>query len=384
MTKPQQKHLHSELPAYLAEQVHIVDQTLDKWVPAESTDPASIHKAMRYSLFAGGKRIRPILAIAAARAVSDSPDGIENAAATLELIHTYSLIHDDLPALDNDDLRRGCPTCHIVFGDAMAILAGDSLLTLAFEVLGRLPLIDAERKIRLVEELARASGTVGGMIGGQVNDIEGEKKIPTAFLLESIHRAKTGALLRASLRMGAIYAGATSEELAALSEFGERVGLAFQIIDDVLDVEVLPKNLGKLWAKTLPNTRPPFPPSYGLGPSRTWPKKKRSPAHAALQNFDDRADCLRQIADFIVQRKHEERLDVAMFQRQLGRIARESASAYIFRANSRLTAEEPQSRAMLWEERHASKSRTFKYVSRADSKLEAALKAFAVDPTGKV
>jgi geranylgeranyl diphosphate synthase type II len=303
MTKPQQKHLHSELPAYLAEQVHIVDQTLDKWVPAESTDPASIHKAMRYSLFAGGKRIRPILAIAAARAVSDSPDGIENAAATLELIHTYSLIHDDLPALDNDDLRRGRPTCHIVFGDAMAILAGDSLLTLAFEVLGRLPLIDAERKIRLVEELARASGTVGGMIGGQVNDIEGEKKIPTAFLLESIHRAKTGALLRASLRMGAIYAGATSEEFAALSEFGERVGLAFQIIDDVLDVEESSEKLGKTAGKDAAQHKVTFPAVYGLERSRTMAEEERLAAHAALRIFDDRADRLRQIADFIVQRK---------------------------------------------------------------------------------
>ena len=151
---------------YLFSQVSEIDSVLDRWVPHASVEPASIHRAMRYSLFAGGKRIRPILAIAAARSVSDSPDGIEHAAFTLELIHTYSLIHDDLPALDNDDLRRGRPTCHKVFGDAMAILAGDSLLTLAFEVLSRLPLVDAERKIRLVEELARASGTVGGMIGG--------------------------------------------------------------------------------------------------------------------------------------------------------------------------------------------------------------------------
>ena len=303
MTKSQAKHLQSELPAYLAEQVRLVDQTLDKWVPAESIDPASIHKAMRYSLFAGGKRIRPILAIAAGRAVSDSPDGIENAAATLELIHTYSLIHDDLPALDNDDLRRGRPTCHKVFGEAMAILAGDSLLTLAFEVLGRLPLIDAERKIRLVEELARASGTVGGMIGGQVNDIEGEKKAPTAFLLESIHRAKTGALLRASLRMGAIYAAATPEELAALSEFGERVGLAFQIIDDVLDVEESSEKLGKTAGKDAAQHKVTFPAVYGLEQSRKMAEDERLAAHAALRIFDDRADRLRQIADFIVQRK---------------------------------------------------------------------------------
>jgi geranylgeranyl diphosphate synthase type II len=298
MTKTQ-----SELTAYLAEQVRVVDEALEKWVPAESTDPASIHKAMRYSLFAGGKRIRPILAMAAGRAVSDSPDGIENAAATLELIHTYSLIHDDLPALDNDDLRRGRPTCHKVFGEAMAILAGDSLLTLAFEVLSRLPLIDANTKIRLVEELARASGTVGGMIGGQVNDIEGERKAPTAFLLESIHRAKTGALLRASVRMGAIYAGATAEELAALSEFGERVGLAFQIIDDVLDVEESSEKLGKTAGKDAAQQKITFPAVYGLERSRQMAEEERLAAHAALHALDDRADRLRQISDFIVRRK---------------------------------------------------------------------------------
>jgi geranylgeranyl diphosphate synthase type II len=303
MTKPYAKLSNSELPAYLAEQVGVVDEALDKWLPAESTDPASIHKAMRYSLFAGGKRIRPILCIAAARAVSDSPDGIENAAVTLELIHTYSLIHDDLPALDNDDLRRGRPTCHKVFGEAVGILAGDSLLTLAFEVLSRLPLIAAERKIRLVEELARASGTVGGMIAGQVNDMEGEKKAPTAFLLESIHRAKTGALLRASLRMGAIYAGATPGELAALSEFGEHVGLAFQIIDDVLDVEESSEKLGKTAGKDAVQQKITFPAVYGLERSRQMAEEERLAAHTALHSFDDRADRLRQIADFIVQRK---------------------------------------------------------------------------------
>jgi geranylgeranyl diphosphate synthase type II len=203
------------LDLYMARQQKRVDAALDRWVPAEGQDPALIHRAMRYSLFAGGKRIRPLLAIAAAEAVSDSPVGIENAACSLELIHTYSLIHDDLPALDNDDLRRGRPTCHKVFGDAMAILAGDALLTLAFEVLGRLEDIDANRRVQLVEELARASGTVGGMIGGQVNDIQGEGKHPTAQLLDSIHRAKTGALLRASVRIGALYAGADNYQLDA-------------------------------------------------------------------------------------------------------------------------------------------------------------------------
>jgi geranylgeranyl diphosphate synthase, type II len=288
---------------FLAEQVAIVDRVLDAWVPQESVEPVSIHKAMRYSLFAGGKRVRPSLAIAAARAVSDAPVGIENAAATLELIHTYSLIHDDLPALDNDDLRRGRPTNHKVFGEAMAILAGDALLTLACEVLSRLERVDAERKIRLVAELSRAAGTVGGMIGGQVHDIEGERKPPTPLLLESIHRAKTGALLRASVRMGAIYAGATDEELAALSNYGEHVGLAFQIVDDVLDVEQSSEALGKTAGKDQAQQKITFPAVYGLQRSREMAEQERLQAHAALRTFDERADRLRQIADYVVRRK---------------------------------------------------------------------------------
>ena len=167
------------LAEYMARQQKAVEAALDRWVPGEDVNPATIHRAMRYSLFAGGKRVRPLLAMAAAEAVSDAPGGIESCACALEMIHTYSLIHDDLPALDNDDLRRGRPTCHKVFGDAMAILAGDALLTLAFEVLAKLD-AGAERRVELVRELATASGTVGGMIGGQVNDIEGEGKRPTA------------------------------------------------------------------------------------------------------------------------------------------------------------------------------------------------------------
>jgi geranylgeranyl diphosphate synthase type II len=299
MTSVEQKDLRE----YLSEQVQSVDRVLNDWVPGENVEPDIIHRAMRYSLFAGGKRIRPVMAIAAARAVSDSPDGVENAAATLELIHTYSLIHDDLPALDNDDLRRGRPTCHRVFGEAMAILAGDALLTLAFEVLSRLPLIDAERKIRLVEELSRASGTVGGMIGGQVNDLEGEGRQPNALLLESIHRAKTGALLRASVRMGAIYAGASKKELDAISEYGEHIGLAFQIIDDVLDIEEPSEALGKTAGKDEAQQKITFPAVYGLERSREMAEEERLAAHLALRIFDDRAERLRQLADFIVQRK---------------------------------------------------------------------------------
>ena len=275
------------LADYLAYQQKRVDAALDKWVPAETVDPATIHKAMRYSLFAGGKRVRPLLAIAAAEAVGNSIDGVENAACSLELIHTYSLIHDDLPALDNDDLRRGRPTCHKVFGDAMAILAGDALLTLAFEVLGKLPNTDAQRRAELVTELAVASGTVGGMIGGQVNDIEGEGKAPTAELLDRIHRAKTGALLRASVRMGAIYAGASEAQLAALTEFGEHVGLAFQIVDDVLDVEASSEELGKTAGKDAAQQKITFPAVYGLEKSRSMAEHHRGAAYEALEQFGD-------------------------------------------------------------------------------------------------
>lgn len=295
--------INPDIRTFLSEHAKQIDDVLNHWVPAESVEPSSIHRAMRYSLFAGGKRVRPILCVSAARAVSDAPTGVENAAAVLELIHTYSLIHDDLPALDNDDLRRGRPTNHKVFGEAMAILAGDALLTLAFEVLARLHHVGPDRKIRLVEELARASGTVGGMIGGQVHDIEGERKPPTALLLESIHRAKTGALLRASVRMGGIYAGASDQELTALSEYGEHVGLAFQIVDDMLDVEESSEALGKTAGKDQAQQKITFPAVYGLETSRKMAEQERLLAHAALRIFDDRADRLRQIADFVVHRK---------------------------------------------------------------------------------
>jgi len=290
------------LDEYISSQQKIVDQALDRWVPAETENPSTIHRAMRYSLFAGGKRVRPLLAIASAGAVADAPVGIESAACVLELIHTYSLIHDDLPALDNDDLRRGRPTCHKVFGDAMAILAGDALLTLAFEVLSKLEHADADRRIQLVRELATASGTVGGMIGGQVNDLEGEGKIPTAHLLDSIHRAKTGALLRSSVRIGAIYAGADPGQLRALTCYGEHIGLAFQIVDDVLDVEQPSEALGKTAGKDAQQHKITFPAVYGIERSREVAEQERVGAHLALNIFDDRGQRLRELADYIVRR----------------------------------------------------------------------------------
>jgi geranylgeranyl diphosphate synthase type II len=290
------------LREYLAQQQRLVDAELDRLVPPETTVPETIHRAMRYSLFAGGKRIRPVLCIEAARTVSDEGEGVIACACSLELIHTYSLIHDDLPALDNDDYRRGKLTNHKVFGEAMAILAGDSLLTLAFQVLAELP-APAERKARLIAELATASGTVGGMIGGQVADLEGEGKTPTAELLESIHRAKTGALLRASLRLGAIYAGADEASYGALSCYGEHVGLAFQIVDDILDVEESSEALGKTAGKDAQQHKITFPAVYGLEESRRMAEAECARAHAVIERFGGRAARLHELADLIVRRK---------------------------------------------------------------------------------
>jgi len=290
------------LREYLAGQQQLVERELDRLVPPESAVPETIHRAMRYSLFAGGKRIRPILCMEAARAVADNPEGVTACACALELIHTYSLIHDDLPALDNDDYRRGKLTNHKVFGEAMAILAGDALLTLAFQVLAQLP-IDGRRRGALIEELATASGTVGGMIGGQVADLEGEGKPPNAELLESIHRAKTGALLRASLRLGAIYGGASEAHYAALSCYGEHVGLAFQIVDDILDVEESSEALGKTAGKDAQQQKITFPAVYGLESSRRMAEEECARAHSVLEPFGGRAARLHELADMIVRRK---------------------------------------------------------------------------------
>jgi geranylgeranyl diphosphate synthase type II len=287
---------------YLGQQQRLVDAELDRLVPTEATPPSTIHRAMRYSLFAGGKRIRPILCMEATRAVSGAADDAVSAACSLELVHTYSLIHDDLPALDNDDYRRGKLTNHKVFGEAMAILAGDALLTLAFQALAGLP-APADRKARLMAELATASGTVGGMIGGQVADLEGEGQPPDAQLLETIHRAKTGALLRASLRLGAIHSGAAQEQYAALSCYGEHVGLAFQIVDDLLDVEESSAELGKTAGKDAAQHKITFPAVYGLETSHRMAAEECELAHQALAPFGERAARLHELADHIVHRK---------------------------------------------------------------------------------
>ena len=291
---------------YLAQQQKLVDTHLHHLAPPETQPPQTIHRAMRYSLFAGGKRIRPILCLEAARASGDDPGAAHfTAACALEFIHTYSLIHDDLPALDNDDYRRGKLTCHKVFGDAMAILAGDALLTLAFQVLAAIdttPAISADRKSSMIAELATAAGTVGGMIAGQVADLEGEGQPPSAPL-ETIHRAKTGALLRASLRLGAICAGAGDAHYQALSCYGEHIGLAFQIVDDILDVEESSAALGKTAGKDAQQHKITFPTVYGVAESRRMAGIECLRAHETLAPFGARAGHLHELADLIVHRK---------------------------------------------------------------------------------
>src|SRR4051812_8568830 len=291
------------LKEFLSSEARRIDAALDRLTPAETIPPETIHRAMRYSLFAGGKRIRPILCMQGAAAISDNADAALDAGCALEMIHTYSLIHDDLPALDNDDFRRGKPTCHKVFGDAIAILAGDALFTLAIQTLVRIEDLDAVRKVALIEELSFASGTVDGMIGGQVTDIEGERQTPTAELLGRIHRAKTGALLRASVQMGAICAGGSEAEIAAISRYGEHAGLAFQIIDDILDVEQSSEALGKTAGKDQAQGKITFPAVYGLDRSRGMAQEECRKAHESLARFGERALRLHQIADLIVERK---------------------------------------------------------------------------------
>ncbi len=279
-----------------------VDSALYTLLPPESEPPSVIHRAMRYSVFAGGKRIRPILCIESARIFSRPPRGVLPVACALEFIHTYSLIHDDLPALDNDDLRRGRPTNHKVFGEAMAILAGDALLTRAFEVLASAEL-SAERRAALVREVATAAGTVGGMVGGQVADLEAGGKPIDASMLEYIHRSKTAALIRASVVSGAIAGGAQSEDVERLRRFGENIGLAFQVVDDILDVEESSATLGKTAGKDASQQKATYPALYGLDKSRETARSFLERAHEALAPFAARAQRLHAFADYLVARR---------------------------------------------------------------------------------
>jgi geranylgeranyl diphosphate synthase type II len=304
--------------------VQLTDTALERLLPSPDTLPHSIHRAMRHSIFAGGKRLRPILCMEAARMVAGTgeiPEGAADLGAALEMLHTYSLIHDDLPALDNDDLRRGKPTCHVAFGEATAILAGDALQTLAFQTLAQLPAPPATI-VSILREVSFAVGTgvgrVGdletklppGMIGGQVMDIEAEGVAPTTELVEAIHRAKTGALITTSIVSGGIYGlahakhGNYEDTIARLRTFGEKAGLAFQIVDDVLDVTQSSEELGKTAGKDTATTKATWPAVYGIDESLHDAEDLIADAFQALEPFGPAADSLKSLAQYLVERKN--------------------------------------------------------------------------------
>lgn len=306
--------MSTEVSTILKTGAALTDEALERLLPGPDTAPHSIHRAMRHSTFAGGKRLRPVLCYEAARMVcGEVPAGIADLGSAIEMLHTYSLIHDDLPALDNDDLRRGKPTCHVAFGEAIAILAGDALQTLAYEALARLP-IKPELAINIVREIAIATGTgVGptlspglapGMIGGQVMDIEGEGTKPTAEQVDAIHRAKTGALITVSIVTGGIYAGAGADTVEKLRRFGERAGLAFQIVDDVLDMTQSSEQLGKTAGKDTATDKATWPAVFGIDASIQQADDLIRDAFAELDEFGDRSESLKSVARFLVERKH--------------------------------------------------------------------------------
>lgn len=290
------------LQSYLSGKIELVNRGLKELLHREEEYPQNLHRAMHYSLFAGGKRIRPALVLASAEAVGGRADEALNTACAFECIHTYSLIHDDLPAIDNDDMRRGRPTCHKAFGEAAAILAGDALLTAAFELVAATKTSDPSRVIRVITELSKASGSVG-MIGGQMVDIESEGTEVPFPVLEYIHIHKTGELILAAVRCGAIMGGAGQKELEALSKYGKSIGLAFQIADDILDVEGSADEMGKNTGGDEKKGKATYPALIGLDESRCRAGELVSIALKALEDFDKKADPLRAIASYIVQRR---------------------------------------------------------------------------------
>lgn len=293
-----------KLDHYLERRCRLVDRALARCLPADGKAPRTLDRSMRYSLFSGGKRLRPILALAAGEAVGGEARRILPFACALEMIHAYSLIHDDLPAMYNDDLRRGKPTNHIVFGEGMAILAGDALLTEAFRVMAeavlRMP-SQRERAIKALQEVAEAAGAIG-MVAGQVADLEAEEKKPTRSLVEYIHLRKTAALIRSAVRAGALVGGATNRQFERLSHYGVAVGLAFQIVDDILDVEGGTSRTGKRQGRDAELRKVTYPAAVGMGKAKGRARELLTDALTALKGFGPAADPLRQMAAFIVER----------------------------------------------------------------------------------
>ncbi len=295
-----------DINRYLEQKREDVDRFLDQVIPTEKIEPTTLHEAMRYSLFAGGKRVRPILALAAAEAVGPPPKAALAIASSLELIHTYSLIHDDLPAMDNDDYRRGKLTNHKVYGEAMAILDGDALLTFAFELCSRADLMDGlepQRRGIIMYELAVGSGH-RGMVGGQVLDIQAENKEIDLAALQTIHAHKTGMLIRAAVRMGAIASSATTDQLQQLTGYAEDIGLAFQIADDVLNVTGTREQLGKNAMTDVQRGKKTYPTFYGVEGARALADQCIQRAIGRLDSFDAKADPLRALAKYITTRQN--------------------------------------------------------------------------------
>ncbi len=291
-----------ELAPYLRDRVELVDSALSRFLPPARTRPATIHEAMRYSLFAGGKRLRPILCLAAAEACGGTIESALPAACAVECIHTYSLVHDDLPAMDDDDFRRGRPTSHKVYGEGIAVLTGDALLTAAFEILTHAPTTKRHPLPEQIRELAAAAGS-RQLIAGQVADLEGEGRDASRAELRFIHERKTAAMIVVSLRLGAMAANATALKVDALTTFGKNLGLAFQVIDDILDVTQTTEQLGKSAGKDLTAQKTTYPSVIGLDASKREARRLTQAAHRALGPLGKRADELRAIADHLLDRQ---------------------------------------------------------------------------------
>lgn len=291
------------LPEFLTQARKIVDQELERLLPAESASPTKIHAAIRWSVFAGGKRFRPTLLLAAGESFGVARESLIGTACALEMIHTYSLVHDDLPSMDNDDLRRGRATCHVRFGEATAILAGDALLTLAFKTVSEDDKLSATKRALLISEIARAAGTPDGMVAGQAYDLEAESQNVGAEELETIHRLKTGALIVAAARCGAIIADASTAALEAVTEYAGQLGLLFQITDDLLDVTATAETIGKTPGKDERSSKATYPALYGIETSRKHLATAHAAACAALARIDVPTELLRSIADFILERE---------------------------------------------------------------------------------